>query len=312
MKNILNIIVCAFAIFTVSSCGLFTDKNPSQDTENGAATVEGISQELKSKLEAQDTLMQTLVLTVDTLAQALKKVQNENIALENKVAKLESPKSMWGYMTFAAIALSILAVIVAFIRSKGITKEQAGEQIKHALDESKRINKLKEDVELLLSQRNRPANQSANYAPQYAEMRIRKIEDTLGQIVNVINATSLQTQQVSTQVNNPSVHSHKEPEYQKVGYARNDMDMYFTTIYDSNQEGCVFKITFTSLTEGKFDIISLDKIQSRNDWQQKIECSGDVSIKEASSYRVENEGNCKKIDENTWKVTKPLKIKLLK
>lgn len=312
MKNILNIIVCAFAIFTVSSCGLFTDKNSSQDTENGAATVEGISQELKNKLEAQDTLMQTLVLTVDTLAQALKEVQKENIALENKVAKLESPKSMWGYMTFAAIALSILAVIVAFIRSKGITKEQAGEQIKHALDESKRINKLKDDVELLLSQRYRTANQSQNYAPQYSEARIRKIEDKLDNIEKIVCGSSLRTQQMTSQTSNTSVPSHKESEYQKVGYARNDMDMYFTTIYDSNQEGCVFKITFTSLTEGKFDIISLDKIQSRNDWQQKIECSGDVSIKEASNYRVEKEGNCMKIDENTWKVTKPLKIKLLK
>jgi hypothetical protein len=66
-----------------------------------------------------------------------------------------------------------------------------------------------------------------------------------------------------------------------------------------------------SPTKGRFNIISLDKIQSRNDWQQKIECSG-ISIKEASDFRIEEEGLCEKIEENTWQVTKPLKIRLLK
>ena len=66
-----------------------------------------------------------------------------------------------------------------------------------------------------------------------------------------------------------------------------------------------------SPTKGRFNIISLDKIQSRNDWQQKIECSG-ISIKEASDFRIEEEGLCEKIEENTWQVTRPLKIKLRK
>ena len=73
----------------------------------------------------------------------------------------------------------------------------------------------------------------------------------------------------------------------------------------------MFKLTFTSQTKGKFNIIALDKIQSRNDWQKKVECSG-VSIKEATDFRLEDEGVCEKIDENTWKVTKPLKIRLIK
>ena len=103
----------------------------------------------------------------------------------------------------------------------------------------------------------------------------------------------------------------KENEYQKVGYAKVDTDIYFTTIYESNQEGCVFKLTFTCQSKGKFNIIALDKIQSRNDWQKKVECSG-VSIKEATDFRLEDEGICEKIDDNTWKVTKPLKIKLIK
>jgi hypothetical protein len=83
------------------------------------------------------------------------------------------------------------------------------------------------------------------------------------------------------------------------------------SIYDSNQEGCVFKITFTSPTSGRFNIISLDKIQSRNDWQKKVECIGD-SIREASDFSLVEEGICEKIDKDTWIVTKPLKIRLKK
>ena len=33
---------------------------------------------------------------------------------------------------------------------------------------------------------------------------------------------------------------------------------------------------------------------------------------EATDFRLEDEGICEKIDDNTWKVTKPLKIKLIK
>ena len=100
-----------------------------------------------------------------------------------------------------------------------------------------------------------------------------------------------------------------ESESYGVRYAKNDADVYFMKIYESNQEGCVFKIELTSPTTGTFDIISLDKIRAMNGWQQKVECSG-ISIKDAPDYRVEEKGICEKIDNNTWKVTKPLKIKL--
>lgn len=311
MKRLFHFVICIAIMLAVSSCS-FIEGNKSQSNNQGKTTaIESLSPEIKNKIVEQDSLMRDLVNKVDTLTGALNDVKKENAELKEKIETLKSPKSTWGYMTLAAIVLSILAVIVAFLRSKGINKEQVGEQIRHALDESRRINKLQDDVELLLSQRNRTTHQSSNYASQYTETRILKIENTLDRVVKFVNGLASQTQQVTPKTSNPSVPSSKEPEYQKVGYAKNDRDMYFTTIYDSNQEGCVFKITFTSPTKGKFNIVALDKIQSRNDWQQKVECSG-ISIKEASDFRVEEEGICEKIDENTWQVTKPLKIRLLK
>ena len=298
------------AIMVMSSCSFFDDDKSSKETKEVRTIVE-LPDSVKQKIVEQDSLMTELLNKVDTLTAELNATKTENAELKEKVAELKSPKSTWGYMTLAAIVLSIISIIITFMRSKGVSTEQVGEQIKHALGESRRINKLQDDVNQLLSQKNRVTHQQANYAPQYSETRIQQIENTLKKVVKFMNDSTRQTHPVTSQTNNPSTCPSKEPEYKKVGYAKNDRDMYFTTIYDSNQEGCVFIITFTSLTKGIFNIISLDKIQSRNDWQQKVECSG-ISIKEASDFSVEDEGICEKIDENTWKVTKPLKIRLLK
>ena len=142
-----------------------------------------------------------------------------------------------------------------------------------------------------------------------SEARLHQLESQMERVLAFVNKPINPVQQ-SVSPPQETTRSREEHEYQKVGYAKVDTDIYFTTIYDSNQEGCVFKITFTSQSKGKFNIISLDKIQSRNDWQKKVECSG-VSIKEASDFRLEDEGICEKIDEINWKVTKPLKIRLL-
>ena len=309
MKSLFHFTICIVIILAVSSCSFFEGNKPQSDNQGKTTAIEVLSPEIKDKIVEQDSLMRDFVNKVDTLTGALNDVKKENAELKEKIETLKSPKSTWGYMTLAAIVFSILAVIVAFLRSKGVTKEQVGEQIKNSLDESRRINKLQDDVEQLLAQKNRATHQSSNYAPQNAETRIQKIENTLNQIVNYINNTQ-QTRQMTSQTNKPSEQQSKAPGYQKVGYAKNDTGTYFTKIYDSNQEGCVFKISFISPNKGRFNIISLDKIQSRNDWQQKIECSG-ISIKEASGFRVEEEGLCEKIEENTWQVTKPLKIRLL-
>jgi hypothetical protein len=141
-------------------------------------------------------------------------------------------------------------------------------------------------------------------------MRLRQLEKSLGEIVNYIKEQQ-QNIQMQTTAQRQETQKPDQTETPRVGYARIDYEAYFTTIYDSNQEGCAFKITFKNETQGEFTIISLDRISSSNDWQQKIECSG-VSIKDASDYRIEEYGVCKNIGNNTWEVIKPLKIKLFK
>lgn len=309
MKKILNFIVCVITFFTLSSCDYFNDKEASKGNQDNATIVEGISQEIKNKIAAQDTLMNALVLKVDTLAQALTQAQTENAELKSQVEKLESPKSTWGYMTLASFVVAIIALVLSLLR-KGVSKEKVDEIFSNNLDKSKRIAELKAAVYQLQSgQNNNRVSQSVNTSLQNLDARLRSVESSLSRLssrTNEVHDTS-----------NPSInHSQeqhrqpKEPEYLKMGYANINSGNIFTKIFDSAQESCVFSIKFKSATKGEFNIISLDKIKSRNMWQEIVEYTG--SIEEATSFKVEEYGICEKYDDVTWQVTKKLKIKLQK
>ena len=306
MKKVYSLIVLT-AILALSSCSFFEDDKSSKGKDEIRTIVE-LPESAKQKIADQDTLMTELLNKVDTLTAELNLTKEENAELKEKIAELKSPKNTWAYISIGAFVLGLIALIISLLKPKGIREKRVYEIVKKSLDESRRIKELQENVNNLLSSQrnNRMSNTSSSYAPN-SDSRLRQLENQMAQVIKKITITT--SQPVSTR--KEPVSSRKENEYQKVGYAKVDTDIYFTTIYDSNQEGCVFKISFTSPIIEKFNIISLDKIQSKNDWQQKVECSG-CSIKEASDFRIEDDGICEKIDESTWKVTKPLKIRLLK
>lgn len=302
MKKLLNFIVCSIVICTLSSCCFFENEKSSKETTEVKTIVE-LPDSVKQKIVEQDALMTELLNKVDTLTAELNATKTENAELKEKVTELKNPKKTWAYVSICAFILGLVAIIMIRIKEKNVKKILC--------TSSGSIKDLQVKMWNLLSSQhnNRTPQSSSSYGVNYDD-RLRMLEEQVSQVVAAFKASNGIGQSVthpSTDVPKP----HIEPEYQKVGYAKNDKDTYFTTIYDFNQEGCVFNISFTSPCKGKFNIISLDKIQSRNDWQQKVECSG-ISIKEASDFRVEEYGICEKIDENTWQVTKKLKIKLLK
>lgn len=309
MKKAINIVVCLATILTLSSCDFFSGKQPDQDSVDNAAPVEGISQEIKNKNEAHDTLMNALVLKVDTLAQALSQAQKENAELKVQVAKLESPKSTWGYMTLVSLAIAIIALVLSLLR-KGLSREKVDEIFCNNLNKSKRIEKLKEAVSELKSGLNgNRVSLSVNTSLQNLDTRLRSVESSVSrlssktnEVQNSSNPSVAHRQEQSSQI--------KDLEYLRTGYANINSGNIFTKIFNSAQESCVFSIKFKSENKGEFNIISLDKIKSRNMWQEIVEYTG--SIEEATSYKVEDYGICEKYDDVTWQVTKKLKIKLIK
>lgn len=311
MKKLFSLIVCTTAMLALYSCGLFEDEKSSKDTEEVKTIVE-LPDSIKKIIVEQDAVMTELLNKVDTLTKEMNTTKAENGNLKEKLEDLKSPKNTLTYVSICAFLLALVAIIVTFFKSRGVKEDRVYNIVEKYFDDYK-IKELRVNVNNLVSssQRNTRSSQTnSSYAPN-SDSRIRQLENQLAQVIEAVNKTTTQEQQ-SVLHRQETTSQHEENEYQKVGYAKVDTDMYFTTIYDSNQEGCVFKIAFISQTKGKFNIIALDKIQSRNDWQKKVECSGGVSIKEASDFRLEEEGICEKIDEYNWKVTKPLKIRLLK
>lgn len=309
MKKAINIVVCVATILTLSSCDFFSEKQPVQDTVDSAATVEGISKEIKDKIAAQDTLMNALVLKVDTLAQALSQAQKENAELKVQVAKLESPKSTWGYMTLASLVIAIIALVLSLLR-KGLSREKVDEIFCNNLDKSKRIAELKVPVSQLQSGLNvNRVSLSVNTSLQNLDTRLRSVESSVSRLSSKTNETQ-NSSNPSVTHRQEQLRQTKELEYLRMGYANINSGNIFTKIFDSAQESCVFSIKFKSANKGEFNIISLDKIKSRNMWQEIVEYTG--SIEEATSFKVEDYGICEKYDDVTWQVTKKLKIKLIK
>lgn len=309
MEKAINIVVCLATILTLSSCDFFSEKQPVQDSVDSAAPVEGISQEIKNKIAAQDTLMNALVLKVDTLAQALSLVQKENAELKVQVAKLESPKSAWGYMTLASLVIAIIALVLSLLR-KGISREKVDEIFSYNLDKSKRIAELKVAVSQLQSGLNsNRTSLSVNTSLQNLDTRLRSVESSVSRLSSKTNETQ-NSSNPSVTHRQEQLRQTKDLEYLRMGYANINSGNIFTKIFDSAQESCVFSIKFKSANKGEFNIISLDKIKSRNMWQEIVEYTG--SIEEATSFKVEDYGICEKYDNVTWQVTKKLKIKLIK
>lgn len=306
MNKLFNLIVCLVAISMLSSCDFFKDKEANKDTQVNATTVEGISQEIKNKIAAQDTLMNALVLKVDTLAQALTLAKTENAELKAQVEKLESPKSTWGYMTLASLVVAVIALVLSLLR-KGVSREKVDEIFSYNLDKSKRIAELKDAVsQLQFAITNNRVSQSVNKSLQDLDVRLSSVESCLNSKPNEVY--NMPTSSVCHRQEQPR--KPQEPEYIKMGYANINSGNIFTKIFDSAQESCVFSIKFKSATKGEFNIISLDKIKSRNMWQEIVEYTG--SIEDATSFKVEDYGICEKYDDVTWQVTKKLKIKLQK
>ncbi len=305
MKRLFYLFTCFVFAGTFASCVSF-DEKPSNKESQEIKTIVELPDSVKKQILAQDSVMNELLCKIDTLTKELNSSKGDLAKLQQSVEGMESPRSMWNYMTLGALALSIITLVVSFIKTRGVTKEQVGEQIKQSLDESRRINELQENVRILL-QRNRNTSPQSNCVPQNIENRLRQLEKTTNQVSQYINSF---TQQRVSQSNNAKPSSSSEPDYQRAGYANINSGSIFTKILDSAQEGCVFSIKFKNANEGEFSIISIDKIKSRNGWQEIVEYTG--SIEDATSFKVEEYGVCIKYDDVTWQVTKKLKIKLLK
>ena len=292
-------------ILAVSSCGFFGNGKTSDNELPDVKKIGEFQDSIKDKIKKQDTLMTELVNKVDTLTKELNSAKAEIAQIKGKINSLEEPQNIWRWISLSALALSAIALILAIIR-RGLNEREvcniASKQIEHS--------DIIKNLSFLVSTSGDKAQRSSSKNSQSSvasnlDSRLRQIEKRIKDV-----ETSVNEQAIYFKMQKDPNSQLQELDYHRMGYAKLNSDDYFTSILDSNQEGCVFAITFKSENEGEFSIISLDKIKSTNGWQKVVEYTG--VIDSATRFELESKGKCEKKGNEPWKVTKPLKIRLLK
>ena len=312
--NVFLVVVCSFVLV---SCSFFGEE-PAKSSEE-PSKIEVVPDSIKQHLIKQDSLYAGLIEKIDTLTNELNESRVTVAQLQQSVDELESPRRIWNYLSIGAIILGLIAIILQFVRSGGLDKNEINTIFRENMDSSTRLKAMKEKLDNL--EKNSRNSQNSRYMPtgpvsRKAEDRIAWLEGKIQEVIVAVNRheTEIKRNGGTTTTTPPTGPAKpKEPEFNKDGYAKLNTSIYFMDILDSNQEACVFHINFKSANKGEFDIISLDKIKSRNGWQDVIDATGNCTMEDATSYTVVEKGICEKIsDDNTWEVKRKLRIKISK
>ncbi len=306
----------AFCAFLVESCDSIDGSDIHKEVE--VKQIVELPDTVKQHLIKQDSLYTGLIAKIDTLTNELNASQQSIAQLQNNVDMLESPESFWNYMTVGAIILSLIAIVLTFLCGGRLDEDKVRRIVRSILDESTRLNELQRKVQELEKVKNTNANlgyMPAGSISRKAEDRIVYLEGKIREVIDAVNRHETEIKNCGgAKPTLPSTPSKSEqPKFSKEGYAKLNSGAFFLEILDSNQEGCVFHINFKSENKGEFDIISLDKIKSRNGWQEVVETTGNCTMEDATSYKVADKGICEKLsDGKTWEMKRKLKIKISK
>ena len=267
----------------------------------------GQSDAVTKHLIKQDSLAQC---QIDTLTNELNALRQEIADLKGKVKKLESPSVVWNYITVTALVLAIIALVVIILhklKSRELSSDDVRNILSQSFNYSPVILGIKRELEDL---------KSRSLSQSYSNT-LSRIGDTRKPLYQspAYRDDAAKQQPANNPTNNTAGMNspvRKEPSFVKVGYAKKNSEKYFVEVFDYQQDTCVYSIKFKNNNEGEFDIISLDKIKSRNDWQSIVEYQGDCTMEEANNYVVIKPGICKKSDGSAWEITSKLVIKISK
>ena len=248
-----------------------------------------LSDTLKYHLIKQDSISAELLNKVDSLTIALNAAKEDLVVSQNRIDKLGGPKRIWNCLTAGALLLSIIAMILALSLYNivcGIKHEQ-----KKLNNEVKRIHS------------DAPQQQQQ---PQRTKLVENQIEKTLRSIGRRVDSLE---KQIMDKENSGTPEQKNPPKTLKKGYARINSEEYFLGVSSCEEETSVYEIDFKDDDNGEFSIISLKKLQSRDDWNDAVVCSGCL-LDDAHNFDVEEKGKCVRTGSNDWKITSKLKIKV--
>lgn len=316
MRKLFYIIVCSLAFGMLASCGSNGGDNSAEATEQESETLNGDtatehgtnmrSQEaIVSRLVEHDSIIKSHSDTIDVLEKRAETLEKENKDLKDDIDKIKNEKPIWISVSIIAFVLGLFALLTAWKAKPRKLRNEIEDIVNKQLK-----SKIKEKEVGQNSQTGSSNTWNTARLGNSSLQRICYLESEMAKVKEELKRQQKPVTQ-KTHVCKPVLK--KTPAAPVVKYAKKSSGEYFMNLYPSCQEGCVFKITFISETKGEFTLLGLQTIQSLNDWQEKIVTVGGISIKDASSFEEVEKGICEKTnDGNVWKVTKPLKIKLIK
>lgn len=306
MNKFINGFILLIVVLLVCSCNMFSDnkEEPEQGFKMQVQKIVELPDSVKEKMIKQDSLAQNLITKIDTITEGLNSAKENIEELKQKTDSFKSTNSIW----FSLIGLfcGIIAMIISFSKPKGLKENEIKSIIGEYFRYSKKINNINSKLAILEEALNNQTNSKKGNSVTSLEQRIAELERK----VKTLSKTNDKTIEDTVLLNIGE--TNKSEDYIKKGYAPLNRYNFIINISDSNQEGCVFKISFISSNKGEFDLIALDKIKSCNGWEDVIEYTGRCTMEEASSYKLIKKGVIVKYDDQTWEVQDKLKIEITK
>lgn len=314
MNKIFFIYIFFLVLILCASCDWFNESEKQEIVD--VTNMEGISPELKQRLNEQDSLYSELVLKIDSLTTGLNKSKGYIEELQSEIRKLKSPSRIFTGLALFSLLLSIVAVVLSIIRAnKKVDKREVDDLTKqmvknHVKALEYRINRAESNIKEI------GKGSSASKAISSSNPVDKKISDLDVRLSRIERNNSVESPNQSSFVDQTSSDAVtiQKAETNRKEYAKANSGKFLVQITDSQQEGCVYVINFINKEEGKFDIISLAKIKPVNDIMDVIELApGSCSLENATNCSVIDRGLCKKVEgKPAWEVTKKLIIKVTK
>lgn len=297
----------AFCQYLLTSCDSSTESDTPKEVE--VRQIVELPDTVKQHLIKQDSLYSGLIAKIDTLTSELNTSQQNVAQLQIEIDQFERPEASRNYIIVIAILLSIISLALHLLWKKVLNG------FKHDFkDNAAKIEELKGRVLKLKTAQ--PLSTDRKYAPMLDD-RITDLETKIKLLEIAANQRDVaHRQHTETSYNQTPMASTTSPSqnsgYTKEGYAEINSGRFFVKILNSNQEGCVYHIKFTSDNKGEFDLISLAKIKSCNGWEEIVEATGNCTMADATRYDVIRKGTCCKTTNGYWKVQDNLIIKISK
>lgn len=306
MKKLIYCIVSIFALFLFAACD---DSNPAIVQPNGdVAQVSSVADSLKDKIAKQDTVMNVYVAKVDSLIQVQNDLNGEVFKLKNDINEI-SFSGAWKICVILALAFSIIALglflwlttskdIVCVSNISKVLCLDDIRDIKNMKDEIDKINEKLKNIPSGSKQRNCQYKTNANPSSWEINQLKSEVDELKGQIAKLMSP-------VQTVLSEK-----KEQNNDNVLYSGINSGKYFVNLQKNQSSESVFVINVDSNGRGTFNIISLAKIKSRNNWQEVVELvDSKITIKEAQDFKVKEPGQCHEAGDG-WVVDKKLKISI--